>query len=105
MRLGPRQLLPLLALAACSSGGHDELPAFPGPPDWTGITGVISPSTTSTTTSEAGSVVTPPPTPDWRVSPPTVLVYVAAPAPRPAHRHRRADPPAPPTGTPPSPAP
>jgi len=95
----------IVALAACDSGGHDELPGLPGAPATYDTSRIVSPSYTSTTTTIPDSIVTPPPTPDWRSAPPTVLIYVTEPEPAPAPppaRTRRTEPPAPPPTDPPA---
>jgi len=69
---------------ACSDPAGHELPALPAP-STVDTSRIVSPSYAApATTSSAVSEVTPPPTPDWRVTPPTVLVAVAPPATSPA---------------------
>ena len=80
-------------LAACVENDGHELPGLGGTIDTSRIIAPSYTATTSTTTTTSpDSVITPPPTPDWRVAPPTVTIIVTNPSrPRPA----------PPTGTPP----
>jgi hypothetical protein len=74
--------LALVAVAACSSGGHNELPALGGTPG-TDVSlrdrAIVSPSyTTVAPLVPPTTEVQVPTTPDWRVSPPTVIIIVPA---------------------------